>query len=573
MKLSSLLSDGMVLQREARNKIWGTEAEGSVSACVLSGEAVIFAGEPAPCDGGSFEFLLPPLPAGGPYEIRIADACEVRVIRDVLSGDVFLLAGQSNMELPVRRTLDLTADYVKTADDPLIRAFEVPKRAEFHGPVSDLYEGAWKKATQENLYEFSALGFFFAEKVRRDEGVPVGLLETALGGIQIEALIPEERLLAAARELIAAAEARGESKEKDGVLSGNHYNAFFYKDAVQLDKDDAYIDATLAREARKNAEFYRFLDETDNGRKNHWEAENSLFGAGEKARYLTVPGLWETLPEYPELESLRGSVWVLKRFEVPERMAGRAAKLVLGTVIDADETYLNGTLIGRTEYRYPPRRYPVPEGILRKENTLVVRVKALGRAGGFVPEMPYFLEFEGVRIHLSGPWEWRIGTNLYEDGKKYPGISLPEDTFFNYRPSGIYNAMIHPLRRLCVKAMLFYQGESNTLFWQDYDCLMELMARSVRDCFGAPDLPIVFAELPYFGQEDDERETDNWDRLRAAQERAAAVIPHCSLADLYDLGQRYELHPQNKQEAAARMYEAYGKLVKAPEPDDTDQQS
>ena len=568
MKLSSLLSDGMVLQRDAENRIWGTEAEGSVSVSVLSEGIVIFTGETAPGDGGSFEILLPALPAGGPYEIRILDACSIRVIRDVLAGDVFLLAGQSNMELPVRRTLDLTAEYVKTADDPWIRAFEVPKRAEFHGPVSDLCDGSWKQATQENLYDFSALGFFFAEQIRRDEGVPVGLLETALGGVQIEALIPEERLLCAAGKLIAEAEARGEKKEKDGVLSGNHYNAFFYEDAVRLDRDDAYVEATLAREARKNAEFFRFLDETDIGLLNHWESGNSLFAAGEEVQYLEVPGRWENLPEYPELESLRGSVWVLKRFQVPEQLAGKTARLVLGTVIDADETFLNGVPVGRTEYRYPPRRYPVPAGILRKENTLAVRVKALGRAGGFVPEMPYFLECEGTRIPLCGLWEWRTGTNLYESGKeKYSGISLPEDTFFNYRPCGIYNAMIHPLRRMCMKAMLFYQGESNTLFWRDYSFLMELMARSVRDCVNDPGLPIVFAELPYFGQEDEERGTDNWDRLREAQERAARSIPNSALADLWDLGQRYELHPQNKREAAERMHEAYRKLLPASGPD------
>ena len=556
MKLSALLSDGMVLQREKHCPVWGAECVGPVTVRVLGGEKILAEAVQEEQPDGTFEILLPVLPAGGPYEILISDRAETRRIRDVLVGDVFLLAGQSNMELPVRRTLDETEAFCKTIDEPDIRQFEVPKEHDFKGPVSDVYAGTWKKAVQEHLYDFSALGLFFAMLWKEEKKVPVGLLQTACGGIQIEALIPEEKLIEEVRRLREEAEKRGESKERNGVLTGSHYDKFCCEDVIRLDKDDAFISKTLEEEERKNNAFYEWLDRTDAGLKYSWKDRKSLYAPGENVQYIEVPGRWECLPGKEYLETLRGSVWVLKRFEVPDECIGKEAKLYLGTVVDADETYINGILTGRTEYRYPPRRYVVKPGVLKKTNTLVVRVKALQRPGGFVEEMPYFLKCGEVRVSLNGKYEFRTGTDLYPGGRKaFPEIEEPENTFFHYRPCGVYNKMIYPLRKMRLQGMLFYQGESNTLFYREYEALLRLMISSVRETFCEPSLKTGVVVLPFFGEEDDERGSGNWEKLREAQKRAGD-IENCVLIDLYDLGQRYELHPQNKREAAARVFRA-----------------
>lgn len=560
MKLSSLLSDGLVLQRNEENRIWGSEATGKVTVRVTRDKKEIAVKEAVPDGTGSFDAFLPKLEVGGPYEIEISDDAESKIIKDVLVGDVFLLMGQSNMEIPVRRTLDLTRDYSSKINNLSIRHFEVPKEWDFHGPVSDIYGGTWKHATQENVYEFSALGYFFAEMVNRDESVPVGLLQTACGGIQIESLIPEEKLLQILPKLKKAAEARGESREKNCKCGKNHYCKFCMEDRMKQEKDDKWVESTLKSEAENVNAFFKRLDETDEGLKGNYKDKNTLFDDGSKPQYIKVPGMWENLKENQFLEDFRGTVWTLKRFELPEDMVGQPARLKLGTIVDADETYINGTLVGRTEYKYPPRRYDVPAGLLRKENTLVVRLKAINRSGGFVEEMPYFLEHDGKKIVIDGSYEFRIGSNCNpENKKKYQ--AAPDGTFFLYRPSGMYNKMIYPLRRMKLKGMIFYQGESNTMFAEEYDTYMKLMAEAVRECFDNKGLKMAFVELPFYGQEDDERGTDNWDNLRLAQERGAAQIPDSVLVDIYDLGFRYELHPQNKMDVAKRVYDSFSKLL------------
>ncbi len=564
MKLSSLLSDHMVLQRERNNPVWGRCGRNmKVSVKAFFKDEEVCSVSARSDDEGDFSLFLPPLKPGGPYRILIESETEEKSIGDVLSGDVFLLSGQSNMELPIRRTLDLTADYVSGCHNPSIRLFEVPKEYDFNGPVSDIHDGCWIKAGRENILAFPAIGFFFAEHVFYDEGVPVGLVQTACGGIQIEALIPEKRLVPLSQSLIREALKRGESREKNCRCNTNKVCKFCVQDIIKQDKDQAFVRGRIKEDEEKTGEYLDRLDKEDIGLKEGFRDRQSLFEKGEKISTITVPGRWEGLIEYPWLERLRGTAWLLFGFEAAEDDLSfnedNSAKLVLGTVIDADETYLNGVLIGETTYRYPPRRYEIPAGLLKKKNTLTIRVKALNRAGGFVEEMPYYVECGKNRISLEGRYEFKIGANLNPRFSE-DTPDMPDTTFFLYRPCGMYNRMIYPLRRLSLKAMLFYQGESNCAGYGEYAALMEEMVSSVRECFDNPGLLVVFAKLPYFGGEDEGRATDEWENLRLAQQQAAQRIPNCAVAELYDLGFRYELHPQTKKEAADRFYEAYVKI-------------
>ena len=241
MRLSSIISDNMVLQRDVKNRIWGNcETSKEVKVTVFDNGDVIAKSTGESNPDGEFDVYLPVIKTGGPYEIIIEAGDETVSIKDILVGDVFLLTGQSNMELPVNRTLDLTREYCRKIKNDRIRHFEVPKEVDFRGPVSDIYAGVWKKADQDSLYDFSALGYFFAEFVNADHNVPVGLLQTACGGIQIEALIPEEKLLENAKILKEAAAKRGETREKNCICNVNHSCKFCYEDVIREDKSDEF---------------------------------------------------------------------------------------------------------------------------------------------------------------------------------------------------------------------------------------------------------------------------------------------------------------------------------------------
>lgn len=320
MILSGIYGDGMVLQRNAKVALRGQCEGGGKTVRVVFREVTCCADADP---GGNWEVTLEGLEPGGPDELVITAGDEDLVLRDVWVGDVWVLAGQSNMELPVRRTLDLLAEEIRGLNLPMIRQFAVPQSYDFHGPREDLDGGAWIPATPEGLLGFSAAGFFFAKEIYERYGVPIGLIQTAVGGTLIEAWVSEPTLRR---------------------IGG-------YEATLEQCKDDAYVRATRQRDEERNGQWYARLNEADAGVREGWhQAEGDASGWGE----FEVPGSWAG----SELESLRGAVWFRKEIEVPAAMTEGDAQLALGTIVDADDTYVNGVLVGNTGYMY--RRGGIP---------------------------------------------------------------------------------------------------------------------------------------------------------------------------------------------------------------------
>lgn len=557
MKLSPIISDGMVLQRDKDNYVWGSEcAPEAVIEVTLDGIHTVEQAD----ENGKFMIKLPAVEAGGPYVMTIFECPGDTVeIKNVMCGDVFLLAGQSNMEIPLQRCMDMYEDEIKQMDLPYIHYFEVAKECAFGEPVEELDKGQWLEATQENLYPMSALGIFFARLAHEDEHVPMGLIQTGVGGTHIESYISEKRIINIGKVLREEAVKRGEDITTCNCDKNNSCKVCYEK-LLEQDKDAQWVAKTQEAETKAQQEWQETLNSRDVGLKEHWENKTTFAEAGEEPQFVYAPGLWENLTEHKELESHRGSVWVIKNVDIPKHWLDKEIRVYLGTLMDADETYVNGTLIGSTGYRYPPRRYRIPAGVLHEGlNNIVVRITAGGRSGGFVPEHPYYLSLGEEKISLEGAWEFKIGGDMFQkETEQY--IEQRDVTFFNWKPTAQYNKMVYPLRNLAFKGILFYQGESNCSHAWEYEYLMIEMAQCLRELLGE-DLPFGFIQLPMFGGEDASRGTSEWDDLRAAQGRAAAKIPNSVIADIYDLGFKYELHPQTKKAAAERLYGLMKKLL------------
>ncbi|HUX15844.1 MAG TPA: sialate O-acetylesterase, partial [Phycisphaerae bacterium] len=118
---------------------------------------------------GRWEVRLGPFEAGGPHTLKISGPQAV-TIQDVLVGDVWLCAGQSNMEWGM--TGSDTGDDIPKADLPKIRQTRPG--------------GNWVVCTPESAAGFKAVGFYFARAVQRETGVPIGLVNNAVGGSRIE---------------------------------------------------------------------------------------------------------------------------------------------------------------------------------------------------------------------------------------------------------------------------------------------------------------------------------------------------------------------------------------------------
>lgn len=542
MTVSRIYSDGMILQRGRKNIIEGfTEADGKVTVSI-DGKTY----ETAADADKRFVVTLDEKEAGGPYSIEISDSKESIFIKDVYFGDVFLLGGQSNMELPVCRTLDLYEDYIKDLDYPLIRMFQLPKDFKFDGPDDLISEGEWIAARNQKFMDFSALGFYFAERKFKDDKVPVGLVHASVGGTHIEAFMSEERVRKTGAELreIAAKEGR----ELKCICLQNDSCKMCYEKKLAKDKDSSYVQGVIKEDIDNMIKWGTDLDKEDIGLKEEWYLNEWKDEEKKEALSINVPDSWIN----DSLGEIKGSVWVQRTFEVSKEWCEEDIRLYLGTIVDVDFTYVNGTLVGNTEYFYPPRRYVIKKGILKPgKNVITVRVIINNNVGEFKKDMPYYLRKGEEKISLEGKWHARIAV------RKGPMGGM---NFFTWHPTALYNKMIYPVRNISFDSLLFYQGESNSRYPEDYEYLMKDMIEEWRGLFG--ELPFIFAELPYFRGETWDAENDEWDRMRISQKKVERDVKKTAMVPMYDLGQYNEIHTQNKKEVADRFYEKYLLLKK-----------
>lgn len=195
MKLSSIFSNHMVLQRNKPIRIWG-EGNGEITV-TLNNQT-----QTATSEDGKWTVTLSPEAAGGPFELTVCDLKEKIVLSDVMIGDVWLAAGQSNMENVTFLTRDGVEDAEKLGNNNNIRYFTVPRRTRkdeiihrwhFEDVLSE--DKTWEVSTTNSALHFSAIGFWFAGLLEKEENVPVGIISCNFGGTRIETWIEYSRVM------------------------------------------------------------------------------------------------------------------------------------------------------------------------------------------------------------------------------------------------------------------------------------------------------------------------------------------------------------------------------------------
>lgn len=496
MQLSSLFTDGMVLQRGKKNLIWGYTKPVQYIKGTMEQESF----EAEADESGYFELELPELPAGGPYTLTIA-ADQKRTIKDVMVGDVFLLGGQSNMELPLNRVVELYREELSRAEEPDIRMFEVPKEYEFQEERQELHGGRWLKAEGTDLYLFSALGYFTAKALRDQYHIPIGLMQTAVGGTPAKAWCSEET-----------------------IRRMGYY--------------------TKELERCKKTGFTKHIEEIEQENEQNWyrEAKESFETMPLKKGTMQIPGIWRE----NEYANFRGTMRLTRTVSLTKEDAEKPGQILLGTVNDADVVYINGTYVGETGYKYPPRIYPIPEGVLKEgENTVEIRLSVYREHGGFMPGKAYCLRLGKERdifINLAGKWEFELMKPMHE---------LPQTTFFNYYASALYNGMLSPVRKWNYAAFLYYQGESNENMAEHYTEEMEALIEDWRGLFRQK-IPFIYVQLAGFSDGIEENQGTVWAKLRAAQEQVLEV-EQTGMVTAFDIGEYNDLHPLNKKTLGYRV--------------------
>ncbi len=190
VRLPLIFSDNMVLQRNQQIPVWGWASPGEKITVTLNKQkSTTKAGK-----DGKWRVNLKQEAAGGPYTLTVKGKNQLAV-KDVLIGEVWLISGQSNMEMHVEHSADKRyVPDMRDAKNEKIRHFKIPNTVS-ENPAEDVKGGEWSLGNDsDRVRSFSSVGYFFALKLYEELKVPIGLINASWGGTVVETWISREAL-------------------------------------------------------------------------------------------------------------------------------------------------------------------------------------------------------------------------------------------------------------------------------------------------------------------------------------------------------------------------------------------
>ena len=551
MKLASIFTDHAVLQRNMYVPVWGTTKwPGSLVRAEIAGvKAAVRSSQ-----DGDFLLRLPPLEAGGPHTLRVwtDKEGEEAVLNDIMIGEVWLASGQSNMEYKLcsdwSAEKGLPEEERKCAvnlkqarefhvrDASRVRAISIPEIATGHDERT--INSFWKRITDEEALNMTAVGMWFAKYLEENLDLPVGIICSAWGGTGVEAWTSRSAFMS-------------DPKSRFWM---NFHDAMFYREEVwQERKSTATSDPGTP------------VMKPDPGNKG--------FGMGwadpgfddSAWKEMKVPGSWI-------VQKLAGNgvFWVRGSVQIPDEWAGHELSLHLGGIDKTDITYFNGVEIGRTgsgfdtAYWGTPRIYKVPAELVRAgKSVIAVRAFSFGYDGSLnSSSMAYYLmrEDTGEKLPIAGRWkgnaEADFGIVFMGNSQKaacsFGCVNEPAPGYAN-TPGILFHAMIRPLIPYGIRGVIWYQGEHNKQWASEYARSLELMIRDWRYQWAQGDFPFIQVQLAGYGALYPYDGESTAALLREAQEDVCRDLPEVYLATAVDVGDANDIHPQNKKDVGYRL--------------------
>ena len=525
-----LFQSGMVLQRGKVIPVWGKADAGEVVTIQFNKKQYTVTADAE----GKWRIDLPKMKAGGPYQLTVGEL----VIDNVMIGDVWLLSGQSNIDVHIERVYPQYAQEVDNYENDQIRLFRVQNDTDTHGVRDDIRPTSinWKPLNKQNAWPFSAVGYFLGKRMYEKNKVAQGIIVNSWGGTPIEAWISKDSL--------------------------EHDYPMLVK-RTQFFQNDEYVKAQAQANMQAERQWQKILHESDPGIKQNWTSADYDDSA------------WQTINQWNWGWRGTDTVWLRQHIIIDKVHAQKPARLLLGTLFDRDVTYLNGQQIGQTGYQYPPRRYDIPEGLLR-EGDNVMTVRFINKYGmvHFIPEKPYLIAFGDDRcsqnpmpkdvIPLSEEWKFSVGAEM-------PNCPSGDISLQNI-PTTLYNAVLYPLAPYALSGVVWYQGESNTGNPAPYADYLKKLMGCWRGCWQDQQMPFVIVQLAnYDGRQQTafprpitlqtEPVNSGWAQLREAQRLTVKADARAELAVINDLGETVDIHPLRKKEVAERIGICFDRLV------------
>ncbi|MBU1097545.1 MAG: sialate O-acetylesterase [Bacteroidetes bacterium] len=534
IEIPSIFSDNMVLQQNANAPIWGEAIPGTK---IIVNTSWGFSGDVVSDKEGKWQVNIKTPKAGGPFQISVSSDDTLITYKNVMTGEVWLCSGQSNMEMPLmgwppKDLIEGAQEAIKKADYPDIRFFTVQRA--FSNKLEFNCSGKWEVCSSASASAFSATAFFFGKKLQDDLKIPIGLIHSSWGGTPAEAWT------------------NGKSLEefepyKETMRNLKNVNKEIEKLENWLDKLPVISVTDKSGEDKwKGLDFSDLLCAEPDYNDSKWKE-------------MTLPRAWETT----EVGNYDGVIWFRKKIQIPDDMLNKNLILELGPIDDMDVTFVNGKRVGGYDYEgqwQVDRVYNISSELNnQQELTIAARVMDTQGGGGIWgpnDKMKIYTLDTGKTIPLVGAWKY-LPVAEFRGGKFFV-FGAVDETFFDrpkstvdysaYTPSLLYNAMINPLIPFLIKGAIWYQGESNTGRAKEYESLFPLMIKSWRTSWGIGDFPFYFTQIaPYKYSAG-----TNSQLLREAQLKSLSV-PNTGMAVTLDIGNPDNIHPANKKDVGERL--------------------
>ncbi|MEW6193559.1 MAG: sialate O-acetylesterase [Bacteroidota bacterium] len=515
IKLASVFTDNMVLQRDRAIPVWGTAAPNSKLTIELDKQRITTVVDL----GGNWRVDLESMKAGGPFVLKVSGKDTVK-LKNVLIGDVWICSGQSNMAMSIEdigNSFDNDSEIKDAGNFPNIRLLTVEPMTSAT-PKKEFTTSGWMICDENTIKKFSAAAYFFGKKINKETNVPIGLINSSYGGTDIEAWTSKTSLC----------------------------NVPAYHDVLEsIDKfisnDPSFLkDYNDKRDSWKTSSIY-----TDPGYPKDGLSYKDVEYDASSWKKMSVPCLWHQ----EELTEFNGSVWYRKEIEVPANWKIEDLVLNMGPIDDIDITWFNGVQLGSNELWDKPRQYVVPSQLVKHgKNVLVIRCIDTGGPGGVWGEADqyYISNSANETIPIAGEWSYEKTLSIDKFPPKPLSVEDPNC------PTVLFNAMIAPVIPFCIRGVIWYQGENNTYNALQYRTLFPLLINDWRMQWQQGDFPFYFVQLANFLEVSQQPVEDTWAELREAQMKTLAV-KNTGMAVAIDIGDAGDIHPKNKREVGNRL--------------------
>jgi sialate O-acetylesterase len=500
----------MVLQQKESVSVWGWAEPGEEVS--VKGDWQWFKKTTKADKNGKWKTDIKTPEAGGPHTLTISGNNEI-IFNDVLIGEVWICSGQSNMEFRMNMLgTDVANEDSAAAEFPQIRLFTVKK--EFSVNPKNNVEGTWQVCTPRTVRDFSAVGYYFGNKLHNMLNVPVGLISTNWGGTPAEAWTSLE-----------------------GLEPFDNFD-----DAIELIKGLDEIGAERRRKyQQKFLAWEQSVSDIDSGFQDQWYKPDI-----DDADWQTMeqPQEWSST----DLVDFDGIVWFRKKTSLPPSWSKIDLELNFGQIDDIDTVWVNGIRIGGTAGYTEPRRYKIPASVTHVgKNTIAVRIIDTYRQGGFTGHAedmwigPVGADAK-TTASLAGTWKYKRAQKV-----KIPNLPVNSSKINQYTPTALYNAMIKPLISYHIAGAIWYQGESNCYDPILYRTLFPAMIEDWREQWDQGDFPFYYVQIAPF-------EYGSGAQSQAIREaQMMTLVDNVGMAVTVDIGEEKDIHPRNKHDVGDRL--------------------